>query len=355
MAQTRIEIQNLRGISILAVYLFHLYPNYFKNGFLGVDVFFVISGFLITQQLLDFKNNSLSEYLIEFYFRRVKRIIPAVLSTLIFTLAFTYFLLGIVTFVKNLESATWANVFLANWYFLDQKLDYFASGNLELFQHFWSLAIEEQFYLFWPIVLFFNKRRLILPITIALLSLIYFLSASAPNNFFNLASRVWELLAGALIALFAAHPNSSKVPISKNFFKPWLIWFLPILLIIPVELPANMATIAVVLFTAAALILLSPALKKSLIFWLGEISFSVYLIHFPTIMIYDELNNSTNSIIRGATITAVTLSLSLANYRFVENRFRYRTYQSSKLMLFSSLGILLMVQISLLAMKGYYV
>ena len=109
MSSIRYEIQSLRGVSILAVICFHLAKDQFPNGYLGVDIFFVISGYLITQQLSNLKTYDLKRYLREFYFRRLKRIIPSALSILIITLIVTNLLLGSITLIQNLPDATWSN------------------------------------------------------------------------------------------------------------------------------------------------------------------------------------------------------------------------------------------------------
>lgn len=347
MTTNRIEIQNLRGISILSVFLFHLFPSTFKNGYIGVDVFFVISGYLITQQLLKTKKLSLSEYLTYFYFRRIKRIIPAALSAITLTLIAAYALLGIITLVQNLESASWANLFAANWFFLDQNLDYFAAGQLQLLQHYWSLAIEEQFYLIWPVLLYFNKSRLLFPITLLITSLGTFIASGYPGNFFGAQARAWELLAGSLLAI---RPLKIKFLIGS-----WFPWIFVLISILPFVISREILVIASVVMATLYLAAAKSLLKSGPIYKLGQISFSLYLIHYPVILIFDELYPSTTAWIRVLAISITVAIATLFNYKFVENFFRYRTYKKQKKVILSGLLAILILQMTILAIRSYYV
>ena len=319
MSSIRYEIQSLRGVSILAVICFHIAKDKFPNGYLGVDIFFVISGYLITQQLSNLKTYDLTRYLREFYFRRLKRIIPSALSILIITLIVTNLLLGSIALIQNLPDATWSNFFLANWYYLKENLNYFAAGNLNLFQHFWSLAIEEQFYLIWPLLFFFVGIRLWISIVLFVGSFGYFLFSNYPNYFYGTPQRAWELLAGALIAQFGwkAAKINHKV-----------IWLLLLLLLAPWQLPNRVASLFAVILAASFITLAQPQVKKGPLFQLGQISYSLYLVHFPAILILREyLTGITQNKLIAIEIVIISL-VSLINYRFVEQPLRNFSYRS---------------------------
>ena len=347
MNALRNEIQHLRGISILAVLSFHLFPNFFKNGYLGVDIFFVISGYLITNQLLAMDSVSLGEYLKTFYFRRMKRIIPSAISVLIVTLVAAYFILGIVTFVQNLDGAKWANTFGANWYFLIENLDYFATGNLHLFQHYWSLAIEEQFYLLWPLILFKSGRNRLIPSALFLTSLALFSISGYPANFYNTFNRIWELLAGALLAIWR--------PAIEKKVTPWVSILLLALVLLPISSPQRASTFIVVIATALFIAAARPTTIKGPLFYLGQISFTLYLVHYPVIRIYDELNPSAAGISRLFTSILIIATVSLAIYIFIERPIRYRSYKNPVALIALLGAFLFIIQGIFFALKGYYV
>ena len=146
------EIQGLRAVAVLAVIINHTFPGLLPGGFIGVDIFFLISGFLITKQLLSLAKSerSLSALGI-FYARRVKRILPSALLVIWVTIFLAFKYLGPVIGNETLRDGRWATIFFANFHFNSIKVDYFAQGvSAPLLQHYWSLAVEEQFYLFWP-------------------------------------------------------------------------------------------------------------------------------------------------------------------------------------------------------------
>lgn len=347
MVKFRNEIQHLRGISIVAVLCFHLAPNTFKNGFLGVDVFFVISGFLITEQLLGLESSSLRKYLATFYFRRLKRIVPSAIWVLILTLIASNFLLGTVTLLQNLESAKWANLFGANWYFAKENLDYFAVGNLDLLQHYWSLAIEEQFYLFWPLLIFFNRRRVFLPLLVVITSLSLFCTSAFPLNFYGTWMRIWELAFGALLAI-APIRNTKRLGL-------WMPWLILTLLLLPISVPKVFSTILIVLITSLYVSQALPTNYQGPLYVLGQLSYILYLVHYPVIRIMQELYPNQASWLRLLTILLATLFISILSHKFIENYFRNRNYRKPANLIVGALLTIGSIQIILIMIRGYYV
>ncbi len=150
----RADIQGLRAVAVLLVALNHAGIPFLKGGYVGVDVFFVLSGFLITGILLSQAQRNGHVSLTEFYVRRARRILPAAVLTLVVTSIAAHHLLNFVRARSVVEDSIWASFFAANIHFANQGSDYFAQGQPPSpILHFWSLAAEEQFYLVWPTVL----------------------------------------------------------------------------------------------------------------------------------------------------------------------------------------------------------
>lgn len=155
----RADIDGLRGVAVLLVIIFHINKNIVPGGFVGVDIFFVISGFLISQNIfLQIENGKFS--LTEFYRRRIKRIIPAMAFVVLLTTLFSQYLLLPVDALKEADSALWSMFSLANvffWKYLDTG--YFATESMTApLLHLWSLGVEEQFYVFWPFFCYYFQN-----------------------------------------------------------------------------------------------------------------------------------------------------------------------------------------------------
>lgn len=204
------HIDALRAFAVLTVIVFHINHNYLPGGFVGVDIFFVISGFLITSHILkDVANGKFS--LSSFYNRRIKRILPAAFSVIFVTLvAAQYFYLP-EDAIKVSQSGIWSALSLSNVYFWKfQDTGYFASASYTLpLLHYWSLGVEEQFYVFWPLVILFlyNKVKaklflfiIILTILVSALLAEQLLESHHSFIYYMLPSRSGELLVGALLA-----------------------------------------------------------------------------------------------------------------------------------------------------------
>ena len=200
----RADIDGLRALAVLAVILFHTFPNELPGGFVGVDVFFVISGYLITQIILeDLDSGSFTAA--SFYARRVRRIFPALIVVLIATFAFGwhYFLpMELASLGKNILASA---LFSANLMLLSEVGYFDVAAHLKPLLHLWSLGIEEQFYLVWPLLLWSLPRKRLLLATGVILSASFTLNiamiADHPSETFYLPfTRAWELMAGAVLA-----------------------------------------------------------------------------------------------------------------------------------------------------------
>ena len=212
----RLDIQALRAAAVAMVVVYHLAPNVLPGGFVGVDVFFVISGFLITTLLIE-RPPTNGRGLLEFWARRIRRLLPASLLVLAVTLVATWLVLPQTQWQATAEQARAAAVYIVNWALIGDAVDYLASEQAPTaIQHFWSLAVEEQFYVGWPILIFAlalvargQRRRLAFTVGIGaavVASFAYSVHLTGTNPavaYFSTGTRIWELGAGGLLAVFA--------------------------------------------------------------------------------------------------------------------------------------------------------
>jgi len=212
----RKDIDGLRFIAVFSVVVGHYFPKLAPQGFLGVDVFFVISGYVITQLLFTMEKERASSFLIEFYAKRMRRIIPALLIVVtVSLLVFSLLVTRIDGAIGN--TGAYSLIGVSNMYLWHLSLDYFSlSASQNPLTHTWSLGVEEQFYALYPIFFFLcwkfgKKRRFIALVTLvsatSFLSLILNIGLSESKTnlaFYSMPTRLWELGAGVLVSLLAA-------------------------------------------------------------------------------------------------------------------------------------------------------
>lgn len=338
----RTDIDTLRAISIISVILFHL--GYIKNGYLGVDVFFVISGYLITGII--YNEISANKFSVKnFYERRIRRIIPLVLF-----ISALSFIIGLLVMLpddlENLCQSIFATNFFSNNILMKiTSSDYWAiKNNYKPLMHTWSLGIEEQFYLTYPIIFFFTKgekRKYILPtlMTLASLSLLFFITSNNSSaKFYYLHFRFFQLAIGGLFAIFFINRKPKQ---SKNH--SLLLIFLILLIFViysNINFSRDFLTITTTLLTAFILFLgnffyKNNSLYKTLtsnkiIAGIGKISFSLYMWHqmifaFSRYFLFEEITPQLAII-----LTIVIFICSIFTYHFIENPFRNRQLISLK-------------------------
>lgn len=223
----RPEIDGLRAIAVLAVVAFHAFPNWMKGGFIGVDVFFVISGYLISTILFENLDRGTFSFA-EFYCRRIRRIFPALILVLVSCSAFGWFALFADEY-KQLGKYIAAGAGFVSNLVLWADAGYFDnSAETKPLLHLWSLGIEEQFYIFWPLVLWFAWKRKfnLLTITIAVAAISFALNLhgvkqDAVATFYSPQTRFWELLAGSLLAWFTLYRKGTHQSV-KPKIDSWL-------------------------------------------------------------------------------------------------------------------------------------
>jgi len=288
----RLDIQFFRGISVLLVVFYHLNIPGFSNGYLGVDIFFVLSGFLMATLTRKVS-------VIEFYKRRLKRLLPAYLVVVFFTTLAVIFLTIPVDANQRIGRVFFDLVALSNFVFWAES-PYFSFSAFKPLLNFWSLAVELQFYLLAPFLLPFLRSRTSLLTALACVSLIAsmtIVTISPKTSFFMLPTRLWEFLFGAYAAWFLVRNIETKALHFLSLFS--LVSVIIVIAVYP--LPQNslnvltghpsLAALIVVTATAALLVLRIDTLvpidswaSKGLI-KLGDYSYSVYLVHFPIIVL----------------------------------------------------------------------
>jgi peptidoglycan/LPS O-acetylase OafA/YrhL len=353
----RPEIEGLRAVAVLLVVFDHL-AGWPKGGFIGVDVFFVISGFLITGLLVKEHDRTGRISMKGFYQRRARRILPAAVTVLVAT-----WITSKIVFFSNRAHDTgvdilWSAGFLANIHFARAGTDYFnADKPPSPVQHFWSLAVEEQFYIFWPLVLMAlmfvflkitrrHARALLLSVASILLIALFYMAVKQTHDnkataYFNTSSRAWELGVGAVLAI--ATPFLLRSP-------QWLRSFAVV---------AGLVTIAISAFTISeggafpAPSAVGPVIGTALVIYgsggshvsrwsilltnpisryVGRVSYSLYLWHWPVIVILAaEISNKTTSY-KVIAILAMS-ALTIASYHFVESPLRTMRWRSPQYLL----------------------
>ena len=322
------ELDGLRGVAIFLVVLFHIWPDYFSFGFVGVDIFFVLSGYLITKIIWTKQEKGNFSYLV-FYRNRIRRIFPALILVLLTTMLVgqlflfptEYELLG-----KHIKSSA---LFYQNFRLIDEAGYWDESSQLKPLLHFWSLSIEEQFYVFWPLliaVVFFLKKHCITCIFIALMLGIFELYLNEIGSFYHSMSRFWELAAGGTIVWLERNDSL----ISWLGRKPLAIWLLfagAISLSLGNQSYDFSALLLVVIATMLLLLSLKnrsdKLLKNKVLVFLGLISFPLYLWHYPVVSYAHIFGISVKK--NGILIFMVSVILSYLTYRFVEVYARKQT------------------------------
>ena len=213
-AEYRRDIDGLRSVAALSVVLFHARISAFSGGFVGVDVFFVISGFLITGIILKHEGSTWA-FFKNFYERRVRRLFPPIIPVLIFTTAFVYWLSPPDATTEYAKSLMAFLAFVSNWFFWSQSGYFDSPAQFKPLLHTWSLSIEEQFYLLFPAVILALSRYGRRPVTIFFLA-VFALSlafnvwqvwaGSLEGAYFNSFGRFWEIALGSILALNLSRP-----------------------------------------------------------------------------------------------------------------------------------------------------
>ncbi|AFY33790.1 acyltransferase family protein [Calothrix sp. PCC 7507] len=328
----RPEIDGIRAFAVIAVIINHFNKDLLPSGYLGVDIFFVISGFVITSSLAGRSSKNFFDFLVGFYARRMKRLVPALVMFVVITSILICLFnpspgLSIMTAIAALFGCS-------NLYLLNQSTNYFAdSTQLNVFTHTWSLGVEEQFYFLFPLLVWFTgfgrqaskgARNLfwvtgVLSIA-SLIAFVHIYRINQPAAYFLMPTRFWEMGAGCLLFLGLKHPSGLRVRLQS--IPPLVVTAgIVAVLFIPLQFAAK-ATIAVVLFTSVLIACLHTGTAGYSLFthpqvvYIGLISYSLYLWHWGVL----SLSRWTIGIHWWSVPFQVALMLLLAvfSYRYVE-------------------------------------
>jgi peptidoglycan/LPS O-acetylase OafA/YrhL len=347
----RPDIQGMRALAVGMVVIYHLYPSLLPGGFAGVDVFFVISGFLITGHLLREYRKTGRIALLDFWGRRAKRLVPAAALVLTVTWVASRFVLPATRLADTASQIRASGLYYENWQLAWNAVDYLKSDSAASpVQHFWSLSVEEQFYLGWPLLFLLAalvaltaRRRtrrarghhvvLLLAGAVVVGSLwysVYYTHANPAGAYFVTTTRIWELGLGGLLALMPAGLSerigrfgllgwaglglviaSAFVLSGTNAFPGYLAL-----------LPAGGAAVLILGGSAAGRFGPHRLTSTRPMVFVGGISYSLYLWHWPLIVLYITWSGRTIGAVAGLAITVVAVSLSWLTKVWVEDKVR---------------------------------
>lgn len=350
----RPEIDGLRAIAVCSVILYHsnieiLNFELLKGGYLGVDIFFVISGYLITSIILSELKTTNQFSFKNFYLRRIRRILPALLLVILFSLPFGWYLLLPNNFVDFINSIFFSLGFSSNYFFHYSGQIYGAENGLfKPFLHTWSLSVEEQFYILFPLILYvifkYFNRYLVIFLFVGLITSLGMAELASRNhpsfNFYSLFTRTWEMLTGSILAFYEKdHVNDKKYNHKiSNFLQSLGV----IIIIVSVILFNNdthhpsiftifpITGVCLLIIFSNSNTIITKLLSSKLFVSIGLISYSLYLWHFPIFAFArNQYIFENNKFI----LILITLILSIISYFFVERPARDRNKDSKKIII----------------------
>ena len=354
----RQDINGLRAIAVLVVVFYHAELQLFKGGWLGVDIFFVISGYLISNIIISELNEG-TFYFKNFYLRRIRRILPGLFSTILLTVPFAYFFLTPKAMEEYIDSLIASIFFYANYHFMN--LDFYVSESTKFMPllHTWSLSIEEQYYLLFPLFAFivfrYYKKYFTFFIGFVTIGSLYLNTISeSSDKFYRLEFRIWELLLGVLVMILNSnfkikHLEKIGLPLLLfsifYFGEKWINNTEPKLI--------ALTGIALIIFSNTDSSILTKVLSFKIISIIGLSSYSIYLFHQPlfaffriyfTQINWGNISDSKLNTLQIFTAILMLLILSLVNYIFIEKYFlktsNYKFVNLLLILIFTNLALL---------------
>ncbi len=341
------EIQGLRAVAVLSVLFFHIWPSKIPGGYVGVDVFFVISGYLITGALIRELDSRGTISISGFYQRRIKRLMPAATVTIIGA-ALAYRLQPVVTWAATSKSIVASTLYSQNWWLAHESADYWAQDDSPgTLQHFWSLAVEEQFYIVWPLLIILAawaaRKASRAPLTfirgtmvvLLLISLVHCITLSQTDPslaYFSTTTRAWELALGGALALWP-HARSWSPKASQWLAAVGLAMILVACFVFDDQttfpgyaalLPTVGATMIIAAGTSPSPLSISRLLRTKWSQFYGDISYSLYLWHWPVLILYQQLTDSRMNMADGMIVFVVSAALAHHSKLLVEDPIRAR-------------------------------
>ena len=349
-ANVRPDIQALRALAVLAVVIYHVNSAWLPGGFVGVDIFFVISGFLITGQLWRQVERDGKVNFKDFWARRARRLLPASLLVILTTMIAAFIAVPKQQLSKYFGDALASTFYVQNFQLINRSTDYLEETALPSpFQHFWSLSVEEQYYIFWPVVLFVclltvarfrSNLKTVVTWALALIAMfslafsIFLTSKQPADAYFSTFTRAWEFALGALLAIALTSSRVKKFNEKNVSIIFWLGLGLIVVTLVTFDgntpFPGFMASIPV-LATAAMLASANQNAKlipHRLLAWapiqfFGNISYSFYLWHWPVLVILPWLIPGGTSLLRNLFAVSIAILLAWVSKQFVEDPIRF--------------------------------
>ena len=337
----RKEIDGLRAIAVTAVIFYHARlivsgQQIFKGGFIGVDIFFVISGYLITSIILKeliTTNNFSFKF---FYEKRIRRILPVLLLVILSSLPFAWIYLAPYDLVDYSKSIFYSLGFTSNYFFWHFDLNYFGNLIPEPFLHTWSLSVEEQFYILFPFILYFIFRYsknylihiLIFILVISFVSAVWTSKNYPSFAFYSLSSRIWELLAGSILSYFEikrGYRNRIKL---LNLFSPciglMLIGYSVFFFDNSIRHPSYMSLIPIagtclIIWFSNKDDIFTKILSSKIFVSIGLISYSLYLWHYPMFAFLKLSELASGDLFKKIIFFMLLIIISFFSYKFIEN------------------------------------
>lgn len=325
----RLDIQALRGVAVLLVVAYHAGLPGLSAGYLGVDIFFVISGFLITGMIRDGLERGEFSFA-RFYYRRAKRLLPAAYAVLIVTVLAAPLVMTEIELEDLRQQVLGAITFTANFVFWQQSGYFDGTADTKPLLHFWSLAVEEQYYLLMPLFLFLVPRRAwtaaIVMILFTSLALSLYLSTSHPSAaFYLLPTRAWELAIGSIGALIHSWASGSRI---LSYARAPALSVILIVPFLPTGLPHPgfdallicVATLVIILGVNGSRFECSAPVRA--LGRVGDISYSLYLVHWPVLVFTRAAYMGEPPVEAIWAALAMACALSVLLHRYVEEPFR---------------------------------
>lgn len=335
----RADIDGLRAIAVLAVVAFHAFPDMVGGGFIGVDVFFVISGFLISTIIFEnLERNSFS--FVEFYSRRIKRIFPALLVVFVASFVFGWFVLFADEYKQLSKHIVRGALFISNFTLWRESGYFDNSAETKPLLHLWSLGIEEQFYIIWPLLLWcaWKRRFNLLSVTLAITAISFALNIWKANSdvvaaFYSPQTRFWELLSGSCLAYLALFKSQVLRQFRicndhvQSLFGAGLLVVGALFITKERAFPGWWALLptvgAVLIISAGAQAWFNRAvLSQRLLVWFGLISFPLYLWHWPLLAFARVIASETPAVEVRLAAVALAVVLAWLTYRLIERPVR---------------------------------
>src|SRR5210317_1819526 len=324
----RQDINGLRAIAVLAVVFYHAELELFKGGWLGVDIFFVISGYLISNIIISELNEGTFSFKY-FYLRRVRRILPALFSTFLFTIPFSYILLTPKAMEEYINSLISSVFFYANYHFMNLEFYTAESTKVMPLLHTWSLAIEEQYYILFPLSSYllykYFKKYFIFLIGFITIGSIYINTLSQSlDKFYRLEYRIWELLLGVLVMVFSSNlkiKHLEKIGLPLVLFPLFYFDKYSVNNIEPKLLVS--IGISLIIFSNTNSTYLTKLLSFKFFTIIGLSSYSIYLLHQPVFAFFRNAYSSRLlpfGDIERYLLIILTLILGYLSYIFIEKK-----------------------------------